>query len=286
MGVSETVIAASIGAAATIITAMVQLMTSLRSQNKFDTRPKRGRTLRSMIAVVFLMLASALSGYLFAQFRAENTAKDLRAMREELSNKLLAIEATTERLAVKAVTPDAAQAANVAANTLLSQNAAGNTANNGASNADVPTKLIESTVFVPACVEACVEGTAQVVPVCSVVPKTAQIEKVELYVADASGAVDSQSILNTQFESIQAGREHNGIKFDDTPMVVPNNDGSTLCIDFKQWSDKPRFARIALRTRESAVAPATPDNAQAAGPQSTLSNGGAPSLQNVAVMTH
>src|SRR5437763_1559426 len=99
MQMSETVVAAMIGAVATMSTALFQIYSALRSRNKFDVRPKKGRTVRSVVSVVALMLASGVGGFLYSELRQQHAADDLRSMREELNAKLQVLATTTERLA-------------------------------------------------------------------------------------------------------------------------------------------------------------------------------------------
>jgi hypothetical protein len=106
MGISETVLAAGIGGAATITAAVFQLYTALRVKNKPDQRPKKGNLLRSYVAIAALMFASAASGYLFAEFRQQQVIDDaramheeLRGMRDEINAQLQALKQTAEHLA-------------------------------------------------------------------------------------------------------------------------------------------------------------------------------------------
>src|SRR5512145_1469344 len=84
VGISETIAAAMIGAIATVSTALFQLFTVLRNRSKSDARPKRGMTLRSILAVLALMAASAAGGFLYSELMRQRAADDMRAMREEL----------------------------------------------------------------------------------------------------------------------------------------------------------------------------------------------------------
>ena len=59
MGLSETILAAMIGAAATMLTALSQLMMSLRAKAKAETRPKRN-AMRSLMWMLALLVASAV----------------------------------------------------------------------------------------------------------------------------------------------------------------------------------------------------------------------------------
>jgi len=105
MGISETILAAGIGGAATLTAALFQLYTALRVKPKMDSRPKKASLWRSSVAIAALMLVSATGGYLFAEFRQEQVLADaramhdeLRGMRDEINAKLLALAQTTEHL--------------------------------------------------------------------------------------------------------------------------------------------------------------------------------------------
>ena len=106
MGISETVLAAGIGGAATIMAALFQLYISLRLKTKADARPKKANLLRSSLAIAALMIASAVSGYLFAELRQQQAIEDaralrdeLRGMRDEMNAQLQALAQTAEHLA-------------------------------------------------------------------------------------------------------------------------------------------------------------------------------------------
>jgi predicted lipoprotein len=104
MGISETILAAGIGGAATIMAALFQLYTALRVKPKADSRPKKTTLVRSYTAIAALMIASAAGGYLFAEFRQQQSIEDARAMheeirsmRDEITAQLQALRRTAER---------------------------------------------------------------------------------------------------------------------------------------------------------------------------------------------
>jgi hypothetical protein len=106
MGISETILAAGIGGAATITAALFQLYTVLRVKPKTDSRPKKTSMLRSYLAIAVLMIASAAGGYVFAELRqqqaiadARATHEELRGMRDEINAELRALKQTAEHLA-------------------------------------------------------------------------------------------------------------------------------------------------------------------------------------------
>ena len=80
MGVSETILAAMIGAAATISTAIVQL---LRSRSLHDSRPRRSR-IRSCISIAALMLASGAAGFAYSELRALDVRGEIAALRRDV----------------------------------------------------------------------------------------------------------------------------------------------------------------------------------------------------------
>ena len=106
MGISETILAAGIGGAATLTAAVFQLYTALRVKPKTDSRSKKTSMLRSYAAIGALMIASAAGGYVFAEFRQQQASEDaratheeLRGMRDEINAQLQALKQTAEHLA-------------------------------------------------------------------------------------------------------------------------------------------------------------------------------------------
>src|SRR5689334_2563875 len=99
MQLSETIVAALIGAVATVCTALFQIFNVLRSKNATEPRPKRTKNaLRSVLSVAVLMLASGAGGFLYAELRREHEAKDLRAVGDKLNEQSQILAALKERL--------------------------------------------------------------------------------------------------------------------------------------------------------------------------------------------
>ena len=84
MGLSETIVAAIIGALATMGTAIFQL---IRNRAPDQTRPKKNRT-RSVLATIALMIGCIVGGYAWSALRAvsarEIAKEDAARDREEL----------------------------------------------------------------------------------------------------------------------------------------------------------------------------------------------------------
>src|SRR5688500_15226288 len=106
MGLSETILAATIGALATVTTALFQLFSSFKQAgSRADVRPKKGSAMRSVLAVLALMVASAAGGFLYSEFIKQRAAEDMRAMRTELKElrSLIASEKESARAEAVAV---------------------------------------------------------------------------------------------------------------------------------------------------------------------------------------
>ena len=77
MGISETIIAAIIGALATMATAIIQL---IRNRAPSDGRPKpKKNRMRSVLATVALMIGCIVGGYAWSALRAVSAKEELTA---------------------------------------------------------------------------------------------------------------------------------------------------------------------------------------------------------------
>jgi len=80
MGISETIIASIIGALATMLTAIFQLV---RNRAPSDGRPKPKKSrMRSMLATVALMIGCIVGGYAWSSLRAVSAKEELAATME------------------------------------------------------------------------------------------------------------------------------------------------------------------------------------------------------------
>ena len=92
MGISETIIASIIGALATMLTAIFQLV---RNRAPSDGRPKPKKSrMRSMLATVALMIGCIVGGYAWSSLRAVSAKDDLKAtMEAEFAEQFAALAA-------------------------------------------------------------------------------------------------------------------------------------------------------------------------------------------------
>ena len=171
MGLSETILAAMIGAIATVSAAIFQLVMAWRSRSKVDSRPKKGSTMRSVLSILALMIASAAGGFLYSEFLKQRNAEDMRAMRDELKD-LRALIAQGRDQVHGGDAPGAQPAGMVMPIAL-----------EGVEGVE---DAVESIAYVPACrrtdaATACAEADAQRIALCGTVPAYARVDRIELF---------------------------------------------------------------------------------------------------------
>src|SRR5688572_9414124 len=93
MGLSETIVAAIIGALATMATAIVQL---IRNRSPEGAKPKKNR-MRSLLATIALMIGCIVGGYAWSSLRAVSANQEMRAtMKAEFAEQFAALAARKE----------------------------------------------------------------------------------------------------------------------------------------------------------------------------------------------
>jgi len=244
MGLSETILAAMIGALATVTTALFQLYTGFKqarsSKSVDNSRAKKGTTMRSALAVLALMVASGAGGFLYSEFIKQRSGEDMRAMRSELQELRTLI--ATGRDVVKAQAQEAAAAA---APPQPAEPKAAVTM--PAAMASVSEK-VESVVYVPACrantpTEICGEQDAQRIALCGTVPAYARVDRIQLFAQpDAMQHPWDQHRAN--FEQDLGGARFTGKSFE----YAQGGDLKAICVNFMQWSSEhPHIARIVVQ---------------------------------------
>ena len=105
MGISETIVAAIIGALATMLTAIVQLV---RNRAPSDGRPKpKKNRMRSVLATIALMIGCIVGGYAWSSLRAVSAKEELAAtMEAEFTKQFAALAARQNPEAAGSMNPD------------------------------------------------------------------------------------------------------------------------------------------------------------------------------------
>lgn len=242
MGLSETVLAALIGAAATMVTAVTQLMLALRARMK-ESRPRRNAT-RSALWVLALLVASAVGGFAYSELRAERAREDTRELRRELTQQLQALAQSTAKLE------------------LLGGNRAA--ALGPLASGPIGDQTIESVVHVAACEAGtlCDESSATQVELCADVPAVANVTAIELYArSDASSETWAEN-------GVTLDQDFGGGRFARSSFAYPTvSEVRAVCTSLLHWNTAHgHMARMVVRYTVNAAAPDTPQTTVAARP--------------------
>ena len=233
MGISEPVLAALIGASATIVTAMFHLVSSFKSQS--GDRRTKGGGIKSLLWMLALMLASAVGGFAYAEFRSQETRDETHALRTELRQQLQTIIAATTRIEQSR------------------GGGAGDSEGRAAEDRRRGAEGIAAVVNLPACRGAqvgfatdrpsCVEQDAVQVAVCAPIPANAKVTGAEFF----SRPDDSQQAWTET--RVTPGQDIGGGRFAATPVERPDSDGTKqVCYPFAHWnSQKGRTLRVLVR---------------------------------------
>jgi hypothetical protein len=254
MGLSETILAAMIGAVATVSAALFQLVMAWRSRSKVETRSRKGTTLRSVVSIMALMVASAAGGFLYSEFLKQRNAEDMRAMRDELKE-LRTFIAQGREPARSGDAPGVQPAGMVLP-----------IATEGVED------TVESIAYVPACrrtdvTTACAETDAQRIALCGTVPAYARVDRIELF-AQPDAVQHPWESHKAVLEQDLGGARFTGKSFE----YAQANELKAVCVNFMQWSSEhPHIARILVQYGFGDApqpAQATPAAAPAEGAQS------------------
>ena len=236
MGLSETIMAAMIGALATVTTALFQIFSSIKHNRstKVDARPKKGSAMRSVLAVLALMVASAAGGFLYSEFIKQRAAEDMRAMRGEL--KELRSLIASEKEAARAEVAAAAEPVHETQAAMMP----------AAMEGDVD--AVESVVYVPACRAAgatavCGEHDAQRIALCGTIPAYARVDGIQLF-AQPDAMQHPWEQHQVSIEQDLGGARFTGNSFE----YAQGTDHKAVCVNFTQWSSEhPHIARIVVQ---------------------------------------
>lgn len=224
MGISETIIAAIIGALATMLTAIVQLV---RNRAPSDGRPKPKKSrLRSMLATVALMIGCIVGGYAWSSLRAVSAKEELASTMEAEFTKQFAALAARQ-----------------------------NPATNGALNASDPTAMparngeagsAESLAHLPPCrihaqpdevgPVSCTERVAQSISLCAAIPSAANTTNVRI---QARVPKSESPWLERDAGALTLGSLRIGAASAEFPV---SPDQKSVCTDVSNWSVEDTLA--------------------------------------------
>jgi hypothetical protein len=262
MDLSETILAAMIGALATVGAAVFQLVMAFKSGDKPDPRTKRGSKFKSLLSIAALMVASAVGGFLYSEFLKQRGAEQMQAMRDELREVKELAALAAGRSMPPAPSPVPAPAAPAELTAAVDVSAAG----------PEPVSRSEALIYVPTCqperasgTPECLEGEAQRVALCGTIPARAQVTQLELFAQpDALQQPLEQDLGGARFtgnsfeyappaerepaahQSIEAqSAEAQSTEAQSTEAQATA--GRAVCVNFMHWSSAhPHLARLVV----------------------------------------
>jgi hypothetical protein len=235
---SEPLVAAMIGALATVATALIQLRISWRKEIRERERgqPITKKSRRGPVIVVFvLVVAGAVAGFALSQYFLSLREGDRDALRADLQSKLSEINATALRLA------EARMNERKQIETEVQRADASRLGEEGAAASVVvgPCK----PEGVPGAREECSERSALRVTLCARVPAAATVKEVQLYIrSDDPKQPWSEA-------RVQPGQEVGQSRFAEKFSERSEDSAAKqVCQGFSNWShEKSRFARIVVK---------------------------------------
>src|SRR5262245_28829320 len=268
MGLSETILAAMIGAIATVSAALFQLVMAWRSRSKVETRAKKGTAARSVLSILALMVASAAGGFLYSEFLKQRNAEDMRAMRDELKD----LRALIAQSRDPGHDPDVATTQPAGAVMPISMSGEG------------VEDTVESIAYVPACrrtdtATACAEADAQRIALCGTVPAYARVDRIELF-AQPDAVQHPWESHKASLEQDVGGARFTGKSFE----YAQADELKAVCVNFMQWSSEhPHIARILVQYGFGDAPPSADAPAAAAAHRAAIVAGdSSPTITNAA----
>jgi hypothetical protein len=222
MGLSETIIASIIGALATMLTAIFQLV---RNRAPEGSKPKKNR-MRSLLATIALMVGCIVGGYAWSSLRAVSAKEELQTtMKAEFAEQFAALAARQAQ-----PEPHAAPAGDGAA--IPARHGENGTA--------------ESLAHLPPCrlnahpddvgPVTCTERVAQIIALCATVPSGAQTTSVRV---QARVPNSESAWLERDAGAPTLGSLH----ISEAPMEYPvSADQRSVCLDVSNWSVEDTLA--------------------------------------------
>ena len=235
---SEPVVAAMIGALATVVAALVQLRISWRKELRERERgqPITKKSRRGPVIFVFaLLIAGAVGGFALSQYFVSLRAADRDTFRADLQAKLSEINATAARLELARTSErrqietevQRADALRLGDEGAAASVVVGPCKPEGAPGARLP----------------CTEQSAVRISVCARVPAAATVREVQLYVRSE----DSKQPWTEA--RVQPGQDAGDARFADKfSERAEDAAAKQVCQGFANWShDKSRVARIVVK---------------------------------------
>lgn len=240
MDFSDPITAALIGAAATVLTALVQLRYSWRRELKDRERgqPITKKTRRGpVIAVFVLLVAAAAGGFFLSQYVMSLLDEDRESLRAEVKSRLSEISASAARLEKARLNERGEIEAGALRAEALRQG------EEGAAASILVGPCRTEGAAKPESRSPCAEQAAVRIAVCASVPASANVREVLLYTRLEESA---QSWADSR---VQVDQDAGQAKFVGSAVERPDGGmAKQVCQGFINWSgEKARVARILVK---------------------------------------
>lgn len=237
MNLSDPVTAALIGAAATFVTAAIQLTANARRQAAERAAGRPVRKSGSWLVTFVLVLAAVVGGYGLSEYQSYSSREDDRMLRGEMQMRLRDISAAAARLERAGLEKNGQPEADAR---LAAERRRG--AEGVAAIISVPPCRVAKAGSAQAPAE-CTENEALRTALCAVVPASAAVIEVQLFtrIEDAQQPWDQARV--------QAGQDAGAARFVDAHFErAQGNESKEICQNFAHWnSQKGRSARILVK---------------------------------------
>jgi len=234
------VIAALVGAGATLIAALINLRIAWRREvlDRLNRRTQRGGKRGLLIAILIMVVAAGVGGYAGALYLMQNDQQSTRAMRLELRQRIGEIKEATARLEQTRVGDRSSIENEVRLNEERRRGGEG-----VAATARIGPCHARGAATADATEAVCKEGDVAAVGVCVAVPATASVYEVTPYVRP-----DGDSVAWDQRRTA-LGATVGNVRFSEHPVERPDSNAlKNVCVDV--WSfDSQRAvdARVLVR---------------------------------------
>ncbi len=232
---SDSVMAAMIGASATVLATLVQLRISWRKEMRERERgqPISRKTRRGPVLLIFaLMIGAAVGGFALSQYLISWREGDREALRSDVQSKLSELNAAALRLE----------------QARLNERQQIETEVHRIDAARMGDEGSAAGIVVGPCGAAgdkrgCAESGALRVAVCARVPAAASVKEIQLYTKPEN------SQQSWQDSRVQPGQDAGQARFAEKSFERPDGDGARqICQGFANWSgENSRAARIVVK---------------------------------------
>jgi hypothetical protein len=237
----DKIVAAIIGAAGTMLGALIQLRVAWKKEQAARARgtpPTKKSRRGPVLAVFLLLLAAGVGGFAFSQYMMAESARESAALREELQTRLAQISASAERLEQAHLNNSRVQPVIEPRRAEPEQHGTEAIASSGVG----PCRPRASIA------DGCSEQDAARVALCASMPASATITEVALY------ARPENSTQPWAESRVLPGQDVGRVRFAEPADRAEADQTKHVCTTFSSWdSERAHSARIVVKYTPAAA---------------------------------